>query len=152
MDPLAIENCRKIVEENGLEAEISLILTTSNTIIQHLPIDLDYQVTICNPPFYDSMPNSSEITVKPELRNGYEGTYTELQTPGGEIAFVKQYILETWRLRKPQVWYTSMLGMKTHLETLVIYLRTQFPGVLTRSKTLKQGKTWRWGLAWQFTP
>jgi len=150
VDELALENCQRIVQENGLEGEIRLILTTINAIIADLPTDLDYQVTICNPPFYDSC-DASDVVAKPARSNGYEGTTTELATPGGEVAFVKQYILETWRGRKPEVWYTSMLGVKRHLDTLQVYLRTQFPGVSTCSRTLKQGQTWRWGLAWQFT-
>lgn len=132
-----------------MEGEITLIRTTTSAIIADLPSDLDYQVTICNPPFHDS--SCTDRVAKQERSNGYGGTATELATPGGEVAFVKQYILETWARRKPEVWYTSMLGVKKHLDTLQVYLRTQFPGVITSSKTLKQGQTWRWGLAWQFS-
>ena len=76
----------------------------------------------------------------------------EVRTPGGEVTFVKQYMLEAWQTRKRDVWYTVMLGVKTHVELLKQYVRTQFPAVRSRSCTLKQGKTWRWGLAWQFLP
>ena len=118
-------------------------------ILKAIPAGTLFEVSMCNPPFYDTE-TEAEPTVKPSIPTNFSGVPSELSFPGGELLFLKRYILESWGIRSQARWFTSLIGVKRHVEEVGRYLRTQFPGVVVEVKTFKQGRTWRWGVAWRF--
>ena len=53
-----------------------------------------FAFTMCNPPFFDSM---SEAGRNP--RTNFGGSPEEMVTPGGELAFVKQMVMDSLQLK-----------------------------------------------------
>ncbi|CAG9324542.1 RLMF [Blepharisma stoltei] len=141
IDEIAIQNARKIIEKNELEGKIMLIKVEKTQIIREITQNFD--VSICNPPFYSSDYNAESL-------NGYGGRSNEMKTPGGECKFIGDYIDESWGKRQEVEWFTTLVGVKSHLKIMMDYLNTQFSNVLIKTTTFYQGKTLRWGLAWKF--
>lgn len=126
-----------------------------------------FDFTMCNPPFYASaqaMQTSAKLKVLP-ANAACTGTYGEMiYDGGGEVGFVGQMIEESLAIRNPnashqiarasrrarRTWYTSMLGLKASVETLVHKLKANnFNNWLVTE--LLQGETRRWVLAWTFS-
>lgn len=78
------------------------------------------------------------------------GAEVEMVTRGGELAFVKQMIDESLRLRERIQWYTSMLGKLSSINVLVETLIKH--GITNFAVTeFEQGsKTKRWAVAWSW--
>jgi 23S rRNA A1618 N6-methylase RlmF len=100
----------------------------------------EFQVSICNPPFFDRSQGE---------KDAFGGVDEELCTSGGELKFIKDYIIESWSKRSGRT-FTSLIGVKSHLTTLITFLETNFPRVSLQQTTFFQGRTIRWGLAWTF--
>lgn len=100
--------------------------------------------TMCNPPFYR---DKEEVLVSAEAKElgpnaVCTGADTEMITPGGEVSFVRQMVLESlrWGTRcrythlnnisvasadiRIRRWFTSMLGKMSSLTEIVELLRT----------------------------
>ena len=101
-----------------------------------------FDVSICNPPFFEIDRNRTD---------GYGGVQEELSTSGGEFKFIKQYMVESYTKRRHVKWFTSLVGIKSHLDQLLTFLTSNFPISEHLVTTLYQGKTLRWALAWKFT-
>lgn len=72
-------------------------------------------------------------------------------TPGGELAFIRKMVAESFKLRTRVLWYSSMVGKRSSLVQLERELRDA--GVPTlRTTALVQGRTRRWAIAWSFFP
>eukprot|EP00898_Chlorokybus_atmophyticus_P003318 jgi/Chlat1/3988/Chrsp26S03981 len=108
--------------------------------------DERYDFCMCNPPFFESF---EEVGANPRTACG--GSPAEMVTPGGEAAFVRRIIADSFVLRDRVWWYTSMLGRKATLLQLKKELHERkVPAV--RVTEFSQGRTARWGLAWSFAP
>ncbi|WVQ97117.1 hypothetical protein IAU59_004227 [Kwoniella sp. CBS 9459] len=115
--------------------------------------DEQWDLTICNPPFFGS---------EAEMREGQElkaqvahaaptAAHNELITPGGEVAFVSTMIEESIRLGDRCRWYTSLIGKYTSLQPLVDLLRRhKIDNYML--KDIRQAKTTRWILGWSHHP
>ena len=109
--------------------------------------------TVCNPPFFNSMSDSSQ-----NPRTNFGGTRIENSCRGGESSFVRRMILESRRvtlLRKTNKsirvrWFTTMVGVKATLKMAKKCLREMKETTKIRETAFVQGKTRRWGLAWSF--
>eukprot|EP00056_Hartaetosiga_gracilis_P014099 m.239708 g.239708 ORF g.239708 m.239708 type:complete len:582 (+) comp13983_c0_seq1:125-1870(+) len=106
---------------------------------------------MCNPPFFDlgvdAAPNRSDR--RPSPKAPMTAAVHERQTKGGEVAFVSKMIQDSCRLERRIVWFTAMIGCKSHLPAILERLgRTDATFVLTTR--FIQGKTHRWGVAWTF--
>ncbi|WWD09200.1 hypothetical protein V865_007322 [Kwoniella europaea PYCC6329] len=109
----------------------------------------EWDLTICNPPFFGS---------EEEIREGQEGkelgahaaptaANNELITPGGEVAFVGKMIEESLKIGERCRWYTTLIGKYASLSALVELLRqNKIDNYLL--KGIKQSKTTRWILGW----
>lgn len=101
----------------------------------------EYDVSICNPPFFE---------IEHSRIDGFGGLEPEISTSGGELKFIKSYILESWIQRRPQRLFTCLIGIKSHLNELRTFLINNFPKVSMKETALYQGFTIRWVLAWSF--
>ncbi|KAK6916694.1 METTL16/RlmF family [Dillenia turbinata] len=103
-----------------------------------------YDFCMCNPPFFESM---EEAGLNPRTSCG--GTPEEMVCQGGERAFITRIIEDSVKLKQIFRWYTSMVGKKSNLKSLISKLRDV--GVtIVKTTEFVQGQTSRWGLAWSF--
>ena len=49
---------------------------------------------MCNPPFFDSLAEAGR-----NPRTSFGGSHEEMVTPGGELAFVRQMVLDSLQLK-----------------------------------------------------
>jgi hypothetical protein len=113
--------------------------------------------TVCNPPFFNTMSESSQ-----NPRTNFGGTTKENSYRGGESSFVRRMILESRQValslnsskgeeNQHRVrWFTTMVGAKATLKMAKKCLREMKETTKLRETAFVQGKTRRWGLAWSF--
>ncbi|KAK2980581.1 hypothetical protein RJ640_029168 [Escallonia rubra] len=105
-----------------------------------------FDFCMCNPPFFETI---EEAGLNPKTSCG--GTPAEMVCPGGEQAFISRIIEDSVQLKQSFRWYTSMVGRKSNLKTLISHLRSVGVSVVKTTEFV-QGQTCRWGLAWSFVP
>ncbi|KAI9096929.1 hypothetical protein DFS34DRAFT_581020, partial [Phlyctochytrium arcticum] len=117
---------------------------------------------MCNPPFYTSKSAiQTSRALKDEDPNGVcTGTLTEMVVEGGEVGFVTRLVGPESApvLARPQTLFTSLLGHKSSVQTLVYHLRNP-PSAITAAlphlkkimvRRISVGRTMRWVLGWEF--
>lgn len=76
-----------------------------------------------------------------------------MRTIGGECAFIAGMIADSLVLRDSVLWYTAMVGKKSSLARLKHMLLAEgIPREQIFVREFAQGVTYRWGLAWTFSP
>ncbi|KAJ0667876.1 putative 23S rRNA (adenine(1618)-N(6))-methyltransferase [Helianthus annuus] len=105
-----------------------------------------FDFCICNPPFFETM---DEAGLNPNTSCG--GTPAEMVCPGGEQAFISRMIQDSVQLKQSFRWYTSMVGKKSNLKSLISKLR-EVGVTVVKTTEFVQGQTSRWGIAWSFIP
>ena len=108
--------------------------------------DEKFDFCMCNPPFLESL---EEAGLNPKTSCG--GTSKEMVCPGGEKAFVARIIEDSVVLKHQFRWFTSMVGRKSSLKSLVSKL-WEVGVTIVKTTEFVQGRTSRWGLAWSFLP
>ncbi|KAI9920804.1 hypothetical protein PsorP6_000945 [Peronosclerospora sorghi] len=140
---------RENVTRNHLETLITVKRTQTNKLLleplHDEPPQRKFHFVMCNPPFFDNM---KEADTNPE--SCCMGSANEMVFPGGEIAFVRQIIVESMEVQDRVLWFTSMVGRKGSLRKLLALLREEKVR-RTRTVEFSQGRTKRWGLAWTFS-
>lgn len=134
----AFVNAKKVVKRNNLQKKIKIIKIGSGILSE---ISEKFEVSICNPPFFE---------IGKDRNDGYGGVQEELSTAGGELKFIKQYMVESYSKRKGVLWFTCLIGIKAHLEEILRFLSQNFPKSSVLTSVLYQGRTLRWVLAWKF--
>ncbi|XP_028415215.1 RNA N6-adenosine-methyltransferase mettl16-like [Dendronephthya gigantea] len=145
----AIENVKK----NHFEETIRVHLATPDVILVDLLKEGEqYDFTMCNPPFFadkSETVGSSRTGDRPRPSSVCTGSESETVTSGGEVAFVGRMIEDSLRLGSRVKWFTSMLGKKSSLASVLTKLRqNKISNIITTE--FCQGKTMRWGVAWTF--
>ena len=122
---------------------------------------------VCNPPFFDQ--DAGELAGQ-NPRTDYGGTRVEMWCSGGEEAFVVNLIRESQRYKDRCLWFSSMCGKKRTLKDAKAELeklrnqdhkagedkkeeQAEHDGVRSvtyRVRTLEQGSTTRWVVAWSW--
>lgn len=105
-----------------------------------------FEFCMCNPPFFESI---EEAGLNP--RTSCEGTPHEMVYPGGERAFITRIIEDSVVLKHSFRWFTTMVGRKANLKSLIPKLREVGVSIVKTTEFV-QGHTARWGLAWSFIP
>jgi 23S rRNA A1618 N6-methylase RlmF len=104
-------------------------------------VEEPFDVSICNPPFFE---------VGSSREDGFGGIEDELCTTGGEVRFIKQYMVESWKVKNKARIFSSLVGIKAHLQELERFAMKNFNKPSLKKTTLYQGKTLRWVIAWSF--
>ncbi|KAJ7967187.1 U6 small nuclear RNA (adenine-(43)-N(6))-methyltransferase [Quillaja saponaria] len=105
-----------------------------------------FDFCMCNPPFFENMEKAG---LNPKTSCG--GTPEEMVCPGGEKSFITRIIEDSAVLKDSFRWYTSMIGRKSNLKSLISKLR-EVGVTIVKTTEFVQGQTCRWGLAWSFLP
>ncbi|RKP37223.1 ribosomal RNA large subunit methyltransferase F-like protein [Dimargaris cristalligena] len=154
----SISVARQNVANNGLSSKIQVLenpdpTTVLNSLILD-SVDRDTQIDfcMCNPPFYGSSDEISELRDNKALPPFAvcEGQPHEMITPGGEALFVIQMITESLRWTTRIKWYTSLLGKYSSLEKVIEVLNTNKIHNYGFTE-ICQGSTRRWILIWSFS-
>jgi len=135
IDPIAIENGNKIIEQNpNLKGQIELRW-------QNNPKDFFYGVikkdelidlTICNPPFHASLAEAQTGTIR-KLSNlkqqqisepikNFGGQNNELWCEGGEEKFVREMIRESKKFGSTCFWFSSLISKQSNLKSAYLAL------------------------------
>ena len=98
IDPFSYDCASDNVASNGLQSRIHLHKVTSlEPILSPLLGSDTFDFTMCNPPFYSSREEMEKSAAEKEFSPSAvcTGTDTEIITPGGESAFVRQMVTES---------------------------------------------------------
>lgn len=144
-DRLSARFAQQNITQNGLSERITVLQRSCHDSLipeSELFANAPLRVVVCNPPFYDQ---GQTPAVRPR-----PGTESQTETHGGEVAFVSQLANDS--CRKPGVWFTSLVGIKSDLPRLIKVLRSrpiQAPRVVT-VEFAAGTRTRRWGIGWYF--
>ncbi|KAL0484163.1 Mettl16 [Acrasis kona] len=150
IDENSITHAKKLVDMNeDLNSKISLIHVQdcSNILINVIDINKKYDFVVCNPPFF----SSEEESEKRNPKTSRQATNSELQTTGGEVSFVCRMIDDSVSIGTNITWYSTMLGKKSSIKPIKQYLSSCNISLIYTTEFV-QGKTQRWGLAWNMHP
>ena len=136
IDPISIENARKIVTCNPVLAhKIELRLQKDSRKIFEGIIAPDeyFDVTICNRPFHRSKEEAEEGTLRKlsslkgeivkKAKLNFGGNANELWCEGGELRFLLNMIVESRKYRKNCGWFTSLVSKEKNLDKLYAKLK-----------------------------
>ncbi|MGS2726557.1 23S rRNA (adenine(1618)-N(6))-methyltransferase RlmF [Psychroserpens sp. BH13MA-6] len=125
----SLQIAQKIVDNNHLSQHISLrlqqdpqqiltgVLSTSETLT----------ASMCNPPFFSSAEEAQKQTqrklkglgtVQNKTERNFSGLAHELWYPGGEKAFLHNYLYQSSLLKTNCVWYTSLVSKSEHIKSM----------------------------------
>jgi 23S rRNA (adenine1618-N6)-methyltransferase len=163
IDEKAIQNCKKIIEQNPKLIEaISLQLQVNPRFIFKNIIEPEdkFTFTICNPPFHSSAEEATKSTIrkvtnltpnapktaKPVLNFG--GHNAELWCEGGELGFIKQMIYESAKYPMQCLWFTTLVSKQSNLKT--IYKTLNNVAAIHKTIEMAQGQKNSRIVAWTF--
>jgi 23S rRNA (adenine1618-N6)-methyltransferase len=120
IDKDSIKCAKDIVFNNNLEDVIELRLQHNSAhVLNGVINETDmFTVSMCNPPFYKSEQEAMEATTKKlkglnkdgQLLRNFSGTQNELCYPGGEKAFVHNYLYESTLYKNQCIWFTTLVS------------------------------------------
>lgn len=127
IDPKAIKSAKSIVDSNeNLKNRIEIVLqeNKSNIFKGIIKPDDNFDITMCNPPFYASLKEAEDSNRRKvknlgisESRN-FGGQQTELWCPGGEMFFLKKMIKESSLFADQVTWFTSLVSKNENIRPL----------------------------------
>ncbi|MCB0383355.1 MAG: RlmF-related methyltransferase, partial [Psychroserpens sp.] len=129
VDKLAFENAQQIINKNNLNNHIELRFQNESQHILKGILSSSEKITatLCNPPFYKSEAEANEITERKlkglgkstnGLKRNFSGTANELWYPGGEKAFLHNYLYQSSLLKTNCFWYTSLVSKKELVKSM----------------------------------
>lgn len=164
IDPVSIENARKIVTCNPILAhKIELRLQKDNRKIFDGIINPDdyFDVTLCNPPFHSSREEAEDVTLRKlsslkgervnKARLNFGGNANELWCEGGELRFLLNMISESQKFKNNCGWFTSLVSKEKNLDKLCAKLKAVNASEY-KIIPMHQGTKSSRILAWRFAP
>lgn len=160
IDARAIQNAETIVKANNLQDKILFRMQKNpDKIFTDIILPEEYfDLTICNPPFHESLEDASRGTSrkwknlgkKPKTQNlNFGGQGAELWCPGGEKAFILKMIEESITYPTQVGFFTTLVSKEMNLPVLIKALKkTQATEVRTLEMT--QGQKKSRVLSWTF--
>ncbi len=163
IDPKAIDNAKKIIEENkNLKNKIILKLQKNrdNIFVGIIEKKDKFDLTMCNPPFHASLEaaikanerkvnNLSKTNKNVKKGLNFGGQKAELWCHGGEILFLKKMANESIKFSSQVTWFTSLVSNKDNIKPIKRLLNKL--GVKDiRILEMSQGQKISRVLAWTF--
>ncbi len=161
IDALAITSAKKIIEGNSnlKNTQLRKQNNSSNIFKGIIQPDEFFDVTICNPPFHESLAEAQEGTFR-KLKNlssgkikkpvlNFGGQNNELWCKGGEIEFVSKMIKESVQIPTSCFWFSSLISKSTNLPNIYNKLK-QVNAFEVKTIEMKQGNKISRIVAWTF--
>lgn len=122
----ALDSAQDIIDDNGLDAKIELRqqLDEANILTGIIEDGDSFSVSMCNPPFYKSEAEARGANNRKSRNLGnnavrnFAGNNNELWYPGGEKAFLHNYLYQSSLYKEVSVWFTSLVSKKENVESL----------------------------------
>jgi 23S rRNA (adenine1618-N6)-methyltransferase len=164
IDNVALENATKIVDENEhLKTKIKFRHQPNNKNIFAGVFELTerFHATLCNPPFYASIDEAKNATLKKlnnlneeqvtEVKQNFGGQNRELWTHGGEGKFLKDMIYQSKPYENSCLWFTTLVSNQANLKGAYHYLK-EVEALDVKTLSMGQGNKISRVLAWTFQP
>lgn len=159
IDATALQNAATLIEQNGLQRQLSLRQQANPQAIFHGVIQKgDYlDLTLCNPPFHDS-PDAAAAGSARKQRNlgldsaaplNFAGQANELWCVGGEPAFLRRMLAESKDFAHQVYWFSTLVSKQQHLAKLQQQLQ-QLEATQVQVIEMSQGNKQSRILAWSF--
>lgn len=128
---LAIESAQEIIRHNPTllgKIELRRQSDFSKIFSKIIQPEEYFDLTLCNPPFHESAQAAQEgsqrkvknltgkVVTKAELNFG--GQAAELWTEGGELAFIRKMISESFTFKNQVYWFTSLVSKSENLNPI----------------------------------
>ncbi len=159
IDAIALQNAASLIEQNGLQRQLSLRQQANPQAIFHGVIQPgDYlDLTLCNPPFHDSPEAAAAGSARKQRNLGLEitaplnfaGQANELWCEGGEPAFLRRMLAESKDFAHQVYWFSTLVSKQQHLPKLQQQLQ-QLGATQVQVITMAQGNKQSRILAWSF--
>lgn len=129
IDKKAIQNAKDIIAKNAIQDYIELRFQgDKQSVLTGIinPTDT-FSAAMCNPPFYKSELDAVESTKRKQkglgqdiktVQRNFSGTANELWYPGGEKAFLHNYLYQSSLYKTNCFWYTSLVSKKELLKSM----------------------------------
>tara|TARA_B110000003_G_scaffold64633_1_gene65338 strand:- start:4816 stop:5682 length:867 start_codon:yes stop_codon:yes gene_type:complete len=153
----SLDTAQDIISDNNLDAKISLRqqFNEANILKGIIEKGDSFSAVVCNPPFYKSEMEAKGANARKSRNLGnnavrnFAGNNNELWYPGGEKAFLHNYLYQSSFYKDTSGWFTSLVSKKETIKSL------QKSGEKLKVKTMKiipmhQGNKVTRILAWQF--
>lgn len=131
IDTNSVESAQKIVEANEtLNGKVDIKLQENpeaffKNIISH---DDQIDITLCNPPFHSSAEDAQKGSLR-KVKNltgkntqtaelNFAGISNELIYEGGEIAFIRNMILESKSFAKNCYWFSTLVSKESNMKKI----------------------------------
>ncbi len=122
----SLVSAQKIIDENQLNDVIELrFQKDSQCILENIIKEEDsFLAVICNPPFYKSEVEAKGANTRKSRNLGnnavrnFSGNNNELWYPGGEKAFLHNYLYQSSLYKDVSTWFTSLVSKKENVESL----------------------------------
>lgn len=162
IDPVAIENGNKIIEQNPLlkeKIELRLQNNPKDFFYGIIKKDELIDLTICNPPFHASLAETQSETLrklsnlnhkkttKPILNFG--GQNNELWCEGGEERFVREMIRESKKFASSCFWFSTLISKQSNLKSAYKVLE-KTEAIEVKTIPMGQGNKTSRIVAWTF--
>lgn len=126
IDVNSLDAAQDIIDDNKLESKIELRqqLNEQQILKGILKDDDSFAAVICNPPFYKSAEEAQGANRRKTKNLGnnavrnFSGNNNELWYPGGEKAFLHNYLYESSLYSKQSIWFTSLVSKKENVVSL----------------------------------
>ena len=144
----AFENASKIIKNNKLEENITLIKQKykNNILIGIINREHKYSFTICNPPYYDY-----EDEIKFEDKNkDCEYNFDEIYYKKGEFGFFDRLFDESICYHNNIFLYTILIGKKSNAEKIFDKISNEKSINFYDMKRIKTGNNMRYIIYWSF--
>jgi 23S rRNA (adenine1618-N6)-methyltransferase len=126
IDKLAIKSAQTIIDKNKLNNNITIRHQDNeqNILTGVLNANDKISAAMCNPPFYKDEEEADATTLLKQkglgkqtqkVERNFSGTAKELWYPGGEKAFVHNYLYQSSLLKTNSFWYTCLVSKTQHV-------------------------------------
>ncbi|KAF8814140.1 hypothetical protein BYT27DRAFT_7179942 [Phlegmacium glaucopus] len=155
LDDISYDCASENMNTNNMQSQIRLEKATRERSIfftlERNP-KLNFEFTMCNPPFYTSSEEAAKSASEKDLAHNAVCTGADIEmifADGGEEGFVGQMVEESECFHTQCKWYTFMLGKMSSVTTIVENLRKR--SIVNYAITeFVQGQTRRWAVGWSF--
>jgi len=160
IDEDSIKNAQEIIDKNNLNKHLKLKYQSSSfNVFKNIICDNDlFSASICNPPFYESKEEADKANQKKlkglglqaeNTSRNFSGKSNELWAKGGELAFIKKYINESFLFKNQCFWFTILVSKKENIRKTKVLLK-KLNVFEVKAIPLKKGNKNTRIMAWTF--
>ena len=122
----SLDYAQDIIDDNDLDPKIKLRqqFDEANILTGIIEEGDSFSAAMCNPPFYKTEAEAKGANARKTRNLGnnavrnFAGNNNELWYPGGEKAFLHNYLYQSSLFKESCVWFTSLVSKKENIESL----------------------------------